>query len=311
MLEASDGAEALPLALSGDVDIVLSDISCRSSTASALLRAIRAQYDPESLPVILVTSQTDTDTRAQSFEAGASDYLSRPFSPAELVSRVQVQLRLLRLQEELRRSTERYRILGAHDELTGLANRRHFFELARRELSRSRRHRFDMSIAVADVDEFRNVNMRVGYLVGDAIITEMGLVLGKNLRNTDVLSRLGGEKFAALLSQTDAREARLVCERVCQSVRGHAFPNHELGDITLSIGTATYPAGGLESVDELMNAAEASLNRAKELGGGRAEVWDGSESASAASTAADAEPEAEGDAVEDNDGNGAHGADRA
>jgi len=276
VLEASDGAEALPVALSGRVDIVVSDVVMPKLDGIELLRAIRAQRDAESLPVILVTSLGDGDTRSQSFEAGASDYINKPFSPAELVNRVQVQLRLLRLQEELRRSSERYRVLGSHDELTGLANRRHFFELARREMARSRRHRFSMSVAIADIDSFREVNTRVGYLVGDAIITEIGMVLGKHLRTTDVLSRLGGEKFAALLPQTDTSDARAVSDRMVQAVHAHAFPNHATGGLTLSVGAATYPSGGLESVDELVNAAEASLDRAKSQGGGVAELWVGS-----------------------------------
>ena len=274
VVEAVDGAEALPLALAGDIDIVITDIIMPKLDGLELLRAIRKQLDADNLPIILVTSRADGETRAMSFEAGVNDYLSKPFSSIELVSRIQVQLRLLALQNELKRANERYRVLGAHDELTGLANRRNFFDASRREMARSRRHRFAMSVAILDVDRFREVNNRVGYLVGDAIITEMGVVLAKNLRSTDMLARLSGEKFAALLPQTDLGEARLTSDRLCEAVRAHTFPQQPGGMVTLSVGTATFPTNGIESVDELINAAEASLDRAKERGGDRVELWD-------------------------------------
>jgi len=266
ILEAGDGAEALPMALSGEVDVVVSDIVMPNLDGIALLRAIRAQKDAESLPVILVTTQAEPGSREVSFEAGANDYLTRPFGPAELVSRVQVQLRLRMLQQELRRASERYRRLGTHDDLTELANRRHLLELARRELARSRRHKFALSLLVLDIDGFRDVNRRVGHLVGDAIISELAALVTRELRTPDAVARLGGGKFAALLPQTPAEHAGLVCMRLLDAVRGHAFPNHEAGGLTVCIGFACYPGGNLESVDELFNAAEAALDRAKAQG---------------------------------------------
>src|SRR5262245_41750718 len=115
VIEAQDGAEALPQALSGDVDIVLSDIVMPKLGGIGRLRGIRLQKDAEALPVILVTSQDGAETRGLSFESGANDYLQKPFSPAELVSRIEVQLRLRRLQDELKRQSERYKVLGTHD----------------------------------------------------------------------------------------------------------------------------------------------------------------------------------------------------
>ncbi|MBN1962134.1 MAG: diguanylate cyclase [Deltaproteobacteria bacterium] len=274
VLEAGDGAEALPIAVSGDVDIIIADIIMPRLDGIELLRAVRKQYDPESLPVILVTSRADGETRTTSFESGVNDYLTKPFSTIELINRIQVQLRLLGLQTELRRANERYRVLGTHDDLTGLPNRRSFFDITRRELARSRRHQFSMSVSILDVDRFREVNNRVGYLIGDAIITELAVVLSKNLRSSDVLARLGGEKFAALLLQTDMSEARFTSERLCDAVRAHTFPHQQGGMVTLSVGTATFPNKDIESIDELINAAEASLDRAKERGGDRIELWD-------------------------------------
>ena len=276
--EATDGAEALPIALSGEIDIVLSDIVMPNIDGIQLLRSIRQHHDTNSLPVILLTSQADHETRVLSFEAGASDYLYKPFSSPELISRIQVQLRLKAMQEELRTANDRFRRLGTHDELTGLSNRRHLLDQCRRELARSRRHKFAMTLCALDIDAFRQVNSRLGNLVGDAVIAEASAVLERTLRLPDILSRNTGGRFTALLPQTDARQARQVCERLRASVQEHTFPGHEPGAVTISIGCATYPQGRLESVDELINAAESSLDRAKGGGGNRAEAWDNASS---------------------------------
>lgn len=273
VVEAADGAAALPLALSGDVDMVISDIVMPNLDGIGLLRSIRQKKDADALPVILVTSQSDYDKREMSFEAGASDYLTRPFAPIELVSRVQVQLRLRHLQQELRRTSERHRRLGSHDELTGLANRRHLMEQCRRELARSRRHRFAMTVVVLDVCDLREINQRVGNLVADAILTELAGIIARGLRAPDILARIHGGKFAALLPQTDAEQAHRVTQRLLAAVERHAFPGHDEGQIAMCAGYADYPGGNLESVDELINAAEACLDRAKESGPNRLLGW--------------------------------------
>ncbi|MEO1481682.1 MAG: diguanylate cyclase [Myxococcota bacterium] len=273
VLEAGDGAQALPIALSGDIDMVVSDIVMPKLDGIQLLRGIRQQLSWDDLPVILVTSVSEEDIRNESFEAGANDYLSRPFSPEELLGRIRVQLRLRQLQEDLRRANERHRRLGSHDELTGLANRRHLLDLCRRELSRSRRHKLAMTVAVVDIDHFRSLSKSIGPLAGDAIITEMASVLGRNLRTADVLARVAPQKFAVMLPHTDGAQGRAAGERLRSAACNHPYPGHRPGDVTVCVGVATYPSGRLESVDELVNAAESSLERARDLGGDRVEVW--------------------------------------
>lgn len=275
VLEACDGAEALPQVLAGEVDVVVSDIVMPNLDGIGLLRGIRQHKDAEALPVILVTSEDDLAMRELSFEVGANDYLTRPYSPLELLSRIQVQLRIRRLQEELRRASERHRRMASHDELSGLANRRHLIDLSKRELARSRRYGFDLVVAVTEIDNFRAVTTRVGHLVADAVITEVAALLVREVRTPDIVARFSGGKFAALLPQTDAEQGRVVCERWGKAVISQALPGHEQGQLTLSTGSACYPGRGLESVDELFNAAEASLEGAQVGGGNCYRAWPG------------------------------------
>lgn len=273
VIEASDGQEALPIALSGDVDIVVSDIVMPRMDGIQLLRGIRAQRDWDTLPVILVTSQAEEDTRNLSFEVGANDYLTRPFGSEELIGRIKVQLRLRGLHEELKRADERHKRLGTHDELTGLANRRHLFDLTRRELSRARRHELAMSICVLELDDGKDVDQKMSRVLSDAIIIDLSGILTRNLRTADVLARLGPYKFAALLPHTDPTQGRAAGERLRSAIANYTFPGSERADLSVSVGVATYPTASLETVEELMNAAEASLDRARVRGGDRVETW--------------------------------------
>ncbi|MBI5511714.1 MAG: diguanylate cyclase [Deltaproteobacteria bacterium] len=267
VLEAGDGIEALPRALGGGVDVVLSDVVMPNLDGIALLRAIRQQRSLEALPVILVTSETESDIRTKSFEAGASDYLTRPFSPAELVTRVQVQLRLKALQTELQRTSEGLSRASLTDALTGLANRHAFLAECHRELARSRRHTLPLSICVLDVDRLRDLNGRVGHRAADAVITELGELVRRQLRTADTLARFSGGRFALLLPHADAAEGRRAGQRVCDAVAAHGFLDGKAGAVTIAVGSAAYPWGQVESVEELLNLAEKNLDCAKSSGG--------------------------------------------
>jgi len=274
VVEAADGGEALPIALSGEIDMVLSDVVMPNLDGIELLREIRKERDVGSLPVILVTAQAGEDAREVGFESGASDYMVRPFSASELVSRIQVQLRLKSLQKELQKAVDRHRRLATVDDLTGLANRRHFLDACHRELSRARRHKLAMSVCTLDVDHLRTVNQRVGHRAGDALIAEVADVIQRQLRNADLLARFAGGAFAILLPHTDADQARTAAERVRDAIGTHTFPGQAAGDVSVSLGIANYPSGNLESIEELVNAAQASLDRAKSRGGNRLEAHD-------------------------------------
>ncbi len=273
VVEASDGAEALVIALSGEVDVVLSDIIMPNLDGVELVRSIRKKRDAGELPVILVTSDPRVESRSESFEVGVNDYLTRPFTALELVSRIQVQLRLKTLQRELWRANERHKKQNTVDALTGLSNRRTFFEACRRELSRTRRHKLAMSVAVIDIDDLHRVNTAVGHRAGDALIREMSEVIQRQLRQADVLARFDGGKFALLFPHTDATQSRTVSIRICDAVAQRALPGLKSGEVTVSIGLATYPGGQIESVEELMNAVQSTLDGAKSAGGNRIETW--------------------------------------
>lgn len=277
--EATNDTVALELILRGDIDLVVSAVSVPSVDAIRLLRVIRRRRDKTTLPVVLVDHEGCDSARETSYVQGVNDYVMGPFSSVELVARVETQLRLMFLQQELRRSDERFRRLGVHDELTGLANRKHMLEASRRELARSRRHRLSMTLCAMEIRHFRELSLRVGRFVSDVIITEMGEVLGATLRTADLLGCLARARFVALLPQTDEAQGRSVAARLAAAVAAHSFSNYDAGDVVLAMGLATYPSGRLESVAELLDTAQAGLE-ADVLGGGALVNNDSAEGAS-------------------------------
>ena len=147
------------------------------------------------------------------------------------------------------------------DELTGLANRRHFMERLETELSRAQRSGGPVAVLLSDLDDFKRVNDRFGHRAGDEVLKAFGRALRRCARETDVPARLGGEEFAVLLTDTDSDGARHFAERLRSEFRNEeGTPD----PVTASFGIASYPASG--SAEELLVDADVSLYQAKARG---------------------------------------------
>jgi diguanylate cyclase (GGDEF)-like protein len=164
--------------------------------------------------------------------------------------------------------------LAITDGLTGTYNRRHFFELAERELNRARRFGYPMSAVMLDVDHFKQVNDTYGHAVGDQVLHTLAERCGENIRDIDILGRYGGEEFAIILPATDLSSARSVAGRLRRCVADVPIPT-ERGDliITISLGVAS-SAQEDEDVAALLNRADAAMYEAKQAGRDRVAVID-------------------------------------
>ena len=151
---------------------------------------------------------------------------------------------------------------AASDPLTGLANHRAFFERLHADVERARRHGRPLSLVVIDLDHFKLVNDAHGHQVGDSVLVEVAERLGALTRAEDTLARVGGEEFAWLLPESDARAAWAAAERARRAIAAVPFPG--AGSLTMSAGVAELAAAG--SVNELFRAADAALYWAKAQG---------------------------------------------
>lgn len=172
-----------------------------------------------------------------------------------------------------RRKFESELVRQAHtDVLTGIGNRRQFFELAARELSRSNRSGSPLALLLLDIDDFKRINDQHGHEAGDAVLKSFAATVAAALRDVDIFARLGGEEFAILLPDTDSVAARAVAERIRRQV-SLVVENRQQGQalsFTVSIGVAALiPGGEADSIDAMLRRADAALYQAKNAGRNR------------------------------------------
>jgi len=150
--------------------------------------------------------------------------------------------------------------MASRDEMTGLHNRRHFYEVAEEEMARAQQRRDTLSILLLDLDGLKGINDEYGHGVGDVVITNLAAVITKHIRTTDVAARLGGDEFGIIMPGTDKRGAFALARRLWEEMERN--PMCESGPtqlmVTVSIGVAGYPWGG-DSLDEMLHWADADM----------------------------------------------------
>lgn len=282
---ARSGRAALELVTTFSPDIVLLDLGLPDIDGLDLCRSL-SELLP-TVPIVILTGRNDESVVQIAFEAGAQDYVAKPFRIGELGARARSALRLrsermlrskredhLRAQtlrlEETKRELERAVCIDA---LTGIANRGHFDELLATEWNRAARTGSPLSLVVIDVDDFHAYNELYSHVGGDACLKAVAATMAHCLRRpSDVLCRYGGEEFVALLPDTDGPGACVVAERLRAAVEelGIAHAGSRAAKVvTISVGVATMAPGLDRPATTLVSAADAALFRAKALGRNR------------------------------------------
>lgn len=215
--------------------------------------------------LIVLTSKDEKKDIVKALEAGANDFISKPYDNAELRARINVGQRMVQLQSEL---GDAYRALeheAMHDPLTNIFNRRAIIKLLEKELARAKREKSNLCIGLCDLDHFKRVNDTYGHQIGDEVLIAFTRFVQKKLRLYDHVGRYGGEEFLIVASGSKEAKQGTLFERICEYVRNSEIPT-EKGNIliTVCIGAAQYT--GVESYDTLIAAADTALYRAKETG---------------------------------------------
>jgi diguanylate cyclase (GGDEF)-like protein len=261
------------------VDIILCDIEMPRIDGFKFLSMLKSRPELQDIPVLILTGMDDRDRKIKGLKQGASDYITKPFDPEELVARVKVHLKIKNLQDNLKRSNELLLELSNTDHLTGLFNRRYMMESLEKEVHRSIRKDGNLSIILLDIDHFKCVNDTYGHLQGDAVLRKVSQLLLKELRSYDYAARYGGEEFVAILPDSTLKEAVFVAERIRMAIQETKFTDGLNGlNLTVSQGVACFPHGGLTTVDGYIKLADDALYRAKNNGRNRVEFYDPEES---------------------------------
>jgi diguanylate cyclase (GGDEF)-like protein len=182
------------------------------------------------------------------------------------------QLAVLKAKDEVERVNEQLSALALTDGLTGLANRRRFDAMLNVEFSRAVRNNTPLTLAMVDVDFFKQYNDAYGHVKGDECLRIIAEVLSEVLsRPTDLVARYGGEEFSLILPTTNLQGGTLIAEGIIQAIKQRHIPHQgsEWGLLTVSIGIACTTPGPSDSAEELLNAADNALYVAKDKGRNR------------------------------------------
>jgi len=271
-LEAENGLSGFKQLLEHPVDVVLCDLEMPVMDGIKFLQLLANHPDLEHLPVIMLTGRDDAEAKIRVLGQGASDYVTKPFDPGELLARVKVQLKIKSLQDRLRESNQALKELAATDPLTGLANRRTLMTELEREFRRCQRSGSLLSLVMVDLDHFKRVNDTYGHQNGDRVLVALADSLKTHLRPYDLASRFGGEEFALVLPETGPEGTLRIAERIRTSVAGLKFDGALEGlQVTASLGVATCPAATVKDIEDLIRESDDALYLAKKNGRNRIE----------------------------------------
>ncbi|MGA2005338.1 MAG: diguanylate cyclase [Terriglobales bacterium] len=222
--------------------------------------------------IILLTGKEGHQSMLDALQAGADDYLSKPFDDSELQARLLVGKRILNLQEELVAARESMREAATRDSLTGLFNRAEIFGMLERELERGRRERKPVSVVLSDIDHFKNVNDSQGHLFGDEALREIARRLQAKLRPYDGVGRYGGEEFLLVLPNCDLEGAMMRANELREAIAQSSVVFKGVKkSITMSMGVAVSECVGVKELERLVSRADTALYAAKDKGRNRVE----------------------------------------
>jgi two-component system, cell cycle response regulator len=271
VVEAADGTGALEaLAQPGAPNLAILDWLMPGMDGLEVCRALR-QRPGRYIYIVLLTARDAHGDMIEALDAGADDFLTKPFKLGELRARLRAGERVLALQDDLLRSQEVLLHEASHDRLTGLWNRGRVLDELARELRRTHRDLSTLALVLCDVDRFKQINDTHGHTVGDTVLKQIAVRISSTLRASDSVGRYGGEEFLLILPHADIKSGRDVADRVRTAVAAQPITagTLQLG-VTISLGVACSSPGISEEI--LIHAADQALYRAKANGRNRVEV---------------------------------------
>ena len=257
VLVARDGAAALELLNKETPDVILLDIMMPGMDGYEVCRLIKSNDTWKEIPILFITVRTDEESIIKGFDVGGSDFVTKPFFPKELQARIRIQI-------EYKRALEQLRKVAVTDDLTGILNRRAFFQQGQEHLEQLTSEQRPYAALMMDLDHFKRINDSYGHAVGDIALKQFVAQVTSRLGSTDLAGRLGGEEFAVFLVDTTPGDAVALAESIRKGVEKDDIDiDGKLIPMTVSIGLAFSDAGHT-SLDTFLSSADAHLYLAKQ-----------------------------------------------
>lgn len=280
---AEDGEIALQFMRTTGASLVICDWAMPNMDGIELCRAVRSCESIGFCYFMIVTAHSEKERVVEALEAGANDFISKPFHRQELLARVRAGMRIVGLEANLALQTRRLHkanaemailnhkleMVASHDELTELPNRREGMERLKQHWSTSIRRGESLACLMLDIDHFKRCNDTYGHDAGDEVLRQTARVLANNIRAGDTACRLGGEEFIVILPYSDAEAARELAERVRVAIEQNRILTSDAElQVTMSIGLAQMDES-TTAPDDLLKLADRALYLAKRNGRNR------------------------------------------
>ncbi len=269
-------------------DVILSDLIMPGMDGKELCEKLRQMHPAAALGLLLITSSGDKQLKQQAMDAGADDFLAKPFLPQEMALRAgllvelvrnkkevqrliketaQAKTRAGRLEQELALTQQKLKMATSRDDLTGLLTRHAFFTMLEREFKRARRYKNELCLLAIEVDHLATISQSYGFAAVDTVFKELGAIVTASIRDVDFGGRFGLESVGVLLPETPPENAKVVASRMVAMAKEKDIG---VGDQSLTISFCVGVGGikGLDTHDGLLRRAQSALTAAKGQGAG-------------------------------------------
>jgi two-component system, cell cycle response regulator len=274
LLFARTGKQAVDLYVRHKPSLVIMDCMLPDLNGVEICRRMRSICHDSYTHIIMLTGKSDKASVVAGLQAGADDYLTKPFHEEELIARVAVGLRAVELHRQVQAKNKTLEELALTDAMTGLPNRRAIDEWTARELSGASRHGFSFWVIVADLDRFKHVNDTFGHNAGDEVLKKFSRILKAHTRRSDFCGRLGGEEFLVVMTRATRKDVEKAAERIRAELERTPFTFSGCS----MVSTASFGICGFEANQEpssfstLLSQADAALYRVKRTGRNRVDI---------------------------------------
>jgi two-component system, cell cycle response regulator len=264
---ACNGSEAVRLQGDKMPDIIITDWVMPDFSGLELCERVRADKSAPYTYIILMTSNTEKSGVVKGLEAGADDYLVKPFDTSEMLARIGVGRRTIDLHRQLEQKSALLEEVASTDVLTGLPNRRAIEDWANKQLKGAARHGFPVWVVLCDLDSFKEINDTFGHEAGDTVLRTFADTLKKLTRISDMCGRLGGDEFLIVISHVSGDNIELAINRFRELFCALSFPfaGHSVS-ISATFGVAGSESGNFKDFDALVRKADEMLYEAKRAG---------------------------------------------
>ncbi|WP_321777397.1 diguanylate cyclase [Sulfurimonas sp.] len=261
IIEACDGVEALEILENNNkISLVLTDYEMPNMDGIELTFKLRKKYKKDQLGIIALSVVEEQNVISKFLRIGANDFINKRFTHNELVTRINANLELLDLFAQIKEMANK-------DFLTGAYNRRFFFDNGNSIYSKNKRKNTPLTVAMIDIDKFKNINDTYGHDTGDVAIKEAKRILVDNLRDSDLMARFGGEEFCVLLEDITYENTRLLFEKIRNKFQNNIIRTHK-HVITYTVSIGIY-IGLSDSLEDMIRLSDEALYEAKENGRNR------------------------------------------